>query len=63
MAAAISRQNTLSNIVAPTSRELHGRSSTSECFADTFCMLRDSIAIVASHYCDFIALHVGEIFF
>lgn len=49
MVAAISPQNTLSNIVAPTSRELHDSSSASECFADTFCMLRDSIAIVASH--------------
>jgi hypothetical protein len=29
--------------------DLHGSNPTRECFADIFCMLRDSIAIVASH--------------
>jgi hypothetical protein len=49
LAEATGGQSTLSHIVALTSRELHGSSSTRECFADAFCILRGSIAIVASH--------------
>jgi hypothetical protein len=50
MVASVSRQTTfVLQRCADMLREPHSSSSTSECFAYMFCMLRDSIAIVASH--------------